>query len=202
MEAFDILVGGLLGGAATYGALRLTGSFKRSPQREIRTEATVLLERVEKVFKVVLAEGHFSEIYDYAEDKNLFFGWVTDSKKALIVVKAKVLVGFDFAKVRMRWEEGARRIVIEEIPAPEILSIDSDYNVYDIEQGVFNRFNTQEYTKMLVEAKQTLHNKAVASELPVIASKQLGVLLDQLALSMGWEVQYLLPPAPKKELPE
>lgn len=202
MEALDILIGTLLGGGATYAIVHLTGRFRRDPKREIRTEATVLLERVEKVFKVVLAEGHFSEIYDYAENKNLLFGWVTDQKKALIVVKAKVLVGFDFAKVRLRWEEGARRIVIEEIPAPEILSIDSDYNVYDIEQGVFNRFNTQEYTKMLVDAKQTLHNKAVASELPVIASKQLGVLLDQLALSMGWEVTYLLPPAAKKELPE
>jgi hypothetical protein len=201
MEALDLLIGTLLGGVATYGILHLTGRFRRDPQREIRTEATVLLERVEKVFKVVLAEGHFSEIYDYAENKNMFFGWVTDSKKALIVVKAKVLVGFDFGKVRLRWEEGQRQLVIEEIPAPEILSIDSDYNVYDIEQGVFNRFNTQEYTKMLVEAKQTLHNRAVASELPVIANKQLAVLLDQLALSMGWQVRYALPPTAKKELP-
>ena len=38
-----------------------------------------------------------------------------------------VLVGFDFTKVKIRWQESTRMMIIKEFPEPEILSTDSDY---------------------------------------------------------------------------
>lgn len=195
---FIIIVSVLAGFSVAMWLNRMRGN----QQKEIVKESTVLLERIEKVFKVVLAEGHFSEIYDYNDKKELFFGLKTGSKKALIVAKAKVLVGYDFAKVKMRWVEGTRRMVIEELPDPEILSIDSDYNIYDMDQGWFNKFNKEEYTKLFSDAKQTIHNKAVASELPNVATRQVHLLLNQLGDTMGWKVEFRLPPAPEKLLEE
>lgn len=202
MDAFFLLLGCVIGGIAGYGFFKLIAKWKGDGQKEIIKESTVLLERIEKVFKVVLAEGHFSEIYDYTDKKDMFFGLKAGEKKALIVAKAKVLVGFDFAKVKINWVEGKRRMVVEEMPEPEILSIDSDYNIYDIDQGMFNKFNKQEYTKLLSDAKQTIHNKAIASELPKVATRQVNVLLNQLAATMGWKIEYQLPASQKNMLEE
>lgn len=193
MELIELLFIGLLGTGAGYGIATLFGKLGTSRQKEIRTESTVLLERIEKVFKVVLAEGHFSEIHDYTDRKDLFMGLKAGSKKALIVTKAKVMVGYDFQKVRVRWEEGSRRMVVDDMPEPEILSIDSDYTIYDIDQGLFNRFNKDEYTKLLSDAKQVIHNKAVASELPQVARRQVQILLTQLAETSGWKIDYTFP---------
>lgn len=194
MDGFFLLLGCLIGGIAGYGIFSLIAKWQGTGQKEIIKESVVLLERIERVFKVVLAEGHFSEIYDYNDQKEVLFGLMAGSKKALIVARAKVLVGYDFSKVKINWIEGKRRMVIEAMPEPEILSIDSDYNIYDIDQGLFNKFNKEEYTKLLSDAKQTIHNKAVASELPRVAQAQVQVLLSQLAGTMGWQIEYTSKP--------
>ena len=190
----------LIGIAAGFGIFSVYNKFTNKEGMLIKNESTVLLEKIEKVFKIVLAEGHFSEIYDHTSEKEVLFGLHTLNKKALIVAKAKVLVGFDFAKVKVRWEEGSRKMIIEEFPEPEILSTDSDYKFYDIDQGLFNKFKNEEYTALLADAKQTMQNKAIASELPKIAKKQAVVMLTQMAGSMGWDIDFRLPSAEQKLL--
>ncbi len=190
----------LIGIAAGFGIFSVYNKFTNKEGTLIKNESVVLLEKVEKVFKVVLAEGHFSEIYDHSSQSEVLFGLTTVNKKALIVAKAKVLVGFDFAKVKIRWEEGSRRMIIEEFPEPEILSTDSDYKFYDIDHGMFNKFKNEEYTALLADAKQTMQNQAIASELPKIAKKQAVVMLSQMASSMGWNIDFRLPAAEVKML--
>ena len=192
----------LIGIAAGFGIFSVYNKFVHKEGTLIKNESVVLLEKVEKVFKVVLAEGHFSEIYDHSSQSEVLFGLTTVSKKALIVAKAKVLVGFDFAKVKIRWEEGSRRMIIEEFPEPEILSTDSDYKFYDIDHGMFNKFKNEEYTALLADAKQTMQNQAIASELPKIAKKQAVVMLSQMASSMGWNIDFRLPANEVKLLEE
>ena len=190
----------LIGIAAGFGIFSVYNKLVNKEGTLIKNESVMLLEKVEKVFKVVLAEGHFSEIYDHSSQSEVLFGLTTVNKKALIVAKAKVLVGFDFAKVKVRWEEGTRKMIIEEFPEPEILSTDSDYKFYDIDHGMFNKFKNEEYTALLADAKQTMQNQAIASELPKIAKKQAVVMLSQMASSMGWNIDFRLPAADVKLL--
>lgn len=107
------------------------------------------------------------------------------NKKALNVGKAKVLVGFDFAKVKIHRQGGTRTMIILEFTESEILSTDSDYKFYDMDQGLFNKFENEEYTALLVDAKKTMQTKAIGRELPKIAKKQTVVMLSQMASSMG-----------------
>ncbi|MBC7893223.1 MAG: DUF4230 domain-containing protein [Sphingobacteriaceae bacterium] len=202
MELLTILLALLLGALGGYAGFSFFHRRRRNEQALIRTESTVLLERIEKVFKVVLAEGHFSEIYDHRSDKE--FLWILKvPKKALIVARAKVLVGFDFGKVAWRWVEGERKVVIDDLPPPEILSMDSDYKFYDIDQdSLLNPFTSKDYTNLLTDAKQVMHTQAIASELPKIATRQLHLLIDQLALSMNWQVEFRLDAAEQKQLTE
>ena len=154
----------------------------------IRVESNVLLERIEKVFKVVLAEGYFTEIYDHNSKKE-FWGLFKSSNKALVVAKAKVSVGYDFSKMKVSRENTERKLVIEEFAPAEILSVDTDYKFYDLNQGILNKFNNEDYTSILAEAKKMMQEKAQESDLPLIAANQVKVMMKQLAASMNWELE-------------
>lgn len=183
----SLCVGAALGAGVFYF---LSG--RQKVQSEPLKEASILLEKIEKVFKVVMAEGYFTEIYNYQHDKNIW-NLIKDKKKALVIAKAKVLVGYDFGKMKYHIPPSSRKIVIDYFPAPEILSIDTDYKFYDIEQGWLNRFQSDDYTSILNEAKQTMNEKALQSDLPRIASNQLQLVMFQLAAAMQWKIDLQLP---------
>lgn len=192
----SVMLGGSLGAGAYF-----FWSKRHKPDSEPQKEATILLERIEKVFKVVMAEGYFTEIYNYQHDKNIW-NLIKDKKKALIIAKAKVLVGYDFGKLRYHIEGAEKRMVIDYFPEPEILSMDTDYKFYDIEQGWLNRFQSDDYTSILNEAKQTMNEKALQSDLPRIATNQVQLMMFQLAATMNWKIDMQLPEANKDILEE
>ncbi len=192
-----LLVGGT-GGVLLTNVIK--GQFKKpdTTLTDVRTQSTLLLERIEKVFKVVMAEGYFSEIYNYQDQKKILYV-LNDPKKAMIIAKSKVLVGFDFAKVRFRQPEAGQKIlIVESFPEPEVLSIDTDYQFYDIVPGVLNHFSSEDYTQILDDAKRVMHERALQSDLPRIANNQIQYMMYQLAGSLGWELQ--LPEAEQRKL--
>ena len=193
---FFLITLGLGAGGGIWAYSRYGGGSRKS---EPTKEASVLIDRIEKVFKVVMAEGYFTEIYNYQHDLDIWHLF-KDKKKALIIAKAKVLVGFDFSKVRWRVESESRQLVVEYFPAPEILSMDTEYKFYDIESGWINRFKTDDLTNILSEAKDVMNEKAMESDLPRIANNQIQLMMYQLAASMNWKVQMQLSESNQKML--
>lgn len=188
-----LLLVGAGGGAVLAGTLR-----KRAGLSNVRRDSVLLLERIEKVFKVVMAEGYFSEIYNYQDQKKILYV-LNDPKKAMVIAKSKVLVGFDFAKVRFRTPDNTdRKLIIESFPEPEVLSVDTDYTFYDIQAGILNHFSGDDYTQILDEAKRAMNERAMQSDLPKIANNQIQYMMYQLASSMGWQLQ--LPEAEQQKL--
>jgi hypothetical protein len=188
-----LLLVGAGGGVALANTLR-----KRTGITDIQRDSVLLLERIEKVFKVVMAEGYFSEIYNYQDQKKILY-LLNDPKKAMIIAKSKVLVGFDFAKIRFQTPtNGEKKLIIESFPEPEVLSIDTDYKFYDIQAGILNHFSGADYTQILDEAKRAMNERAMQSDLPKIANNQIQYMMYQLASSMGWQLQ--LPEADQKKL--
>jgi Protein of unknown function (DUF4230) len=201
MTALITFIGMVVGGIAAWQIFHwIYGKKLKDKSNEVRQEATVLLERIEKVFKVVVSEGYFTEIYDHYSKKE-FLGLLLTNKKALVVVKAKVSIGFDFAKMKVRRDENTRKLIVEYFPEAEILSVDTDYKFYDINQGFLNQFNHEDYTKILTEAKKVMQEKALQSDLPKTANKQIGLMMTQLAASMNWDVDFLPVISPQKTLP-
>ena len=84
-------------------------------------------------------------------------------------------------------------MIIDYFPKPEILSMDTDYKFYDIEQGWLNRFQSDDYTAILNEAKQTMNEKALQSDLPRIATNQVQLMMFQIAKTMNWNIDLQLP---------
>ena len=174
---------------AVYGATRLIQYWtKMGAQEEVK--AVVLLERVEKVMKLVTVEGSFSEIYDYKH--HLIADIWPFRKKALIRINARVLVGYDFEKVVITADEQSRTITIENIPPPEILSIEHDMDYYNFENGLFNLITNKDITEMGFEAKEFISGKARESDLFDKAEEQRKDLFEILALAVeasGWKLE-------------
>ena len=157
------------------------------PKKEV--EAAVLLDRVEKVMKLVTVEGSFSEIYDYKHHV------VADiwpfRKKALVRVNAKVLVGYDFERVNIQLDHDQRTIRITNLPPPEILSIEHDMDYYNFENGLFNMITNKDITEMGFEAKEFIAEKAAESDLFAQAEEQRKELFEILSLAIeasGWQL--------------
>ena len=160
--------------------------------RELRIEQSsqAILERIEKVSKLITVEGYFSEIYDYKD-----YYWYDLSpfrKKALIRVKAKVSMGIDFEGVSIHADEASRKISLGPIPQTEILSIDHESDYYDISEGTFNSFSEKDYNELQRNAKDYIRNVALESDLVEQAEEQRDELLELIRFyveGVGWELE-------------
>lgn len=171
------------------GILLTRWYFLRS--QTVETEnATVLLERIKQVAKLVTVEGYFSEIYDYKD----YYGYDLSifTKKALLKVKAKVSAGYDLEKMKISAYPEIKTIKISGIPPVEILSIEHDIEYYDVQEGFFNSFTTEDYNKMNANAKEFIRQKALESDLMNQASDQRNLVFETIrfmAESTGWKIE-------------
>lgn len=170
-----LLLGLILGGVIAFLA-----SKKLDSEPSVITESShTIAESMRKVFKVVSAEGHFNEIYNYEETTKLF-NFIPSKKKALVIVQAKVLVGYDFEKFQWEVDEQNRKVRLLNFPAPEILSTETDYKYYNIEEQFFNLFSKDDLAKVQQNSKQQVIEAAKKSHLPEVAAEQMRTLLTEL----------------------
>jgi len=160
------------------------------PKKQVITDSTVVLEKVQKVLKLVTVEGSFSEIHKHEE----FYGYNISPlrKKALIRVNAKVLVGYDLEKLNMEIDEKARTIFIDAFPDPEILSMDDEVEYYDISEGLFTSFSKEDYTSIQKEAENIITQNVLKSNLFEKSNAQKEDMIGLLELSLhsvGWKLE-------------
>ncbi len=171
------------------GVLLTRWYFQRT--QKVETEnSTILLERIKQVAKLVTVEGYFSEIYDYKDYYGYDMSFFT--KKALLKVKAKVSAGYDLEKMKVTAFPEAKIIRITGIPPVTILSIEHDIEYYDVQEGFFNSFTTEDYNKLNARAKEFIREKALDSELMDQAAGQRNLVFETIrfmAEGMGWEVE-------------
>lgn len=163
--------------------------FLRSETVE-QENSTVLLEQIKQVAKLVTVEGYFSEIYDYKD----YYGYDLSffRKKALLRVKAKVLVGYDLEKMKITAVPETKTIRLSNIPPAQILSIEHDLDYYDVQEGMFNSFTNEDYTKLNANAKEFIRKKAMESNLLNSAATQRNTILETMrfmAQSAGWALE-------------
>ncbi|ACU07131.1 hypothetical protein FIC_00676 [Flavobacteriaceae bacterium 3519-10] len=175
MTLLMLLLGLILGGVIAFLA-----SKKLKSEAPVITESShTIAESMRKVFKVVSAEGHFNEIYNYEETTKLF-NFIPSKKKALVIVQAKVLVGYDFEKFQWEVDEQNRKVKLLNFPPPEILSTETDYKYYNIEEQFFNLFSKDDLAKVQQNGKRQVIEAAKKSHLPGVAAEQMRTLLTEL----------------------
>jgi hypothetical protein len=141
-----------------------------------------------KVFKIVFAEGHFNELYNYEETKKIF-GFIPSTKRALVIIEAKVLVGYDFEKCKWEMDEAAQKIKLISFPKPEIISIEPNYKYYNFDDNIFNLLGHNDLTRIQSNGKKQVELAAEKSHLPKIAADQMRILLTEVVRSKNWQLE-------------
>lgn len=162
-----------------------------SAKVESEEQSQVLLEKIKTVCKLVTVEGYFSEVYDYKE----YWGYDLSPfrKKALIRIRAKVSVGYDLTKMHFETQPHLKKIIISQLPDPEIMSIDHDLDYYDITEGTFNSFSEADYNKMNKNAKEKVRKEANNSDLFLTAEAESAQVFDIIGFMVegaGWTLEF------------
>ncbi len=175
MTLLMLVLGLFLGGIIAF----LASNKLSSGPAVIHESSHTIAESMRKVFKVVSAEGHFNEIYNYEETTKIF-NFIPSKKKALVIVQAKVLVGYDFEKFKWEFDEVNKTVKLLNFPAPQILSTETDYKYYNIEEQFFNLFSKDDLAKIQQNGKRQVIEAAKKSHLPEVAAEQMRTLLTEL----------------------
>lgn len=160
------------------------------PQNNSVEDASVLLEKIETVTKLITVEGHFSEIYNYSESD----GWMLPlwDKKVLVRVRATVSAGYDLESLNIEADAATKTIRMSALPEPEILSIDHTLDYYDITEGYFTSFTPEDYNRINQRAKDLIRDQALKSKLMPAAQEQADKMLELIAFmvqSAGWKLE-------------
>lgn len=159
------------------------------PQSRSTEDATVLLEKIQAVTKLITVEGQFSEIYNYNESDGYILNlW---DKKVIVRVRATVSAGYDLERLNMEADPATKTIRMSALPEPEILSIDHTLDYYDISEGYFTSFTPEDYNRINQRAKDLISEKAVESKLMPAAREQADKMLEIIRFmveSAGWKL--------------
>lgn len=184
-----VILGMILGVAG--GVLATLFFYQNKSNRQLQQQSQLLLEQVRQVCKLITVEGEFSEIFTHRDAKKVFFNLLHLEKKALIIVKAKVLVGFDLTKIDIGINKDKKQVTLSQFPGPEIMSIETDLEYYDLQKGMISKFSEGDLTEILKNTKNFIREKAETGHLMQIANNQsadtIGII-RQLIESVGWEL--------------
>jgi len=196
---FSLLIVAIFGMVIGVAAMLYFTSLVDIPEPEtvVEENSTVLLEKIKRVYKMVVVEGEFADILDHKEQKQ-YLGYTMPgfSKQLLLKVKAKVSVGYDLDNLKVTYHHDSKTIYLSNIPEPEIISIDSDITYYDLTDGMFNEFTPEELTAITAKAKTQIREQALKSSLFPAAQEQAHEMFDiitLLARENGWKVAYDMP---------
>lgn len=158
----------------------------------VEYDTALIQQQIKNVGKLVVTEGHFSEVMTYKDQKKYLGDLITFDKKALVIINADVTVSFDLSKVTYDIDAENKIVTIKSIPEEE-LKISPDIKYYDVEQSSFNEFTGNDYNKINKIAKENLAKKIEKSTLKSNAKNRLVSELSKILIvtnSMGWKLQY------------
>ncbi|WP_417443215.1 DUF4230 domain-containing protein [Joostella sp.] len=190
-DIIQILLGLLLGILGTYWLVSIL--WKRKSSESTEKQSVILLEKIRNVYKLVTVEGEFAEIYQYENVREHFMKLISSKKKALLVINAKVNIGFDLKKIEMHADPSSKKIILTAFPQPEVLSIEPDVKYYDIKEGLFNWFKTEDLSTLNSEAKEHILKKIPESGLIETAKKEAldaVLMIENMVQAIGWKLDY------------
>ena len=169
--------------------------YKQCTQKEtvvINSSSELIVEQLKNVSKLVVSEGHFSEVFNYENSKEIFGEYLTAEKKAIVVVNADVTIAYNLEDLKYELNEEQKTLRILSIPEHEI-SINPDLQYYDIQDDFLNPFEAEDYNTIKNTVNENLLKKVNKSTLVSNAQNRLISELSKfyiLTNSLGWTLEY------------
>ncbi len=184
---YGLLIGAVIVGVVFY--------FYRSFFVKNKTEeqSVVLLEKIRNVSKLITVESDFSEIMHYSDAKNILLNLLSSHKKAIVLANSKVMVGFDMKEMRIEPNPKKKLLTITHFPEPQVLSIETDVEYYDVSNGLFNKFAAADLTQLNKKVRENIQSKIPESGVLKTANgKALETIkmIEQIVDTFGWKLSY------------
>ncbi len=202
----DFLAGIFIGAVLLAVGLYFSKSyFIREKTQE---QSSVLLEKIRNVAKLITVESDFSEILHYSDTRDLLLNLLKSRKKAIVLAHSRVMVGFDMRKMKLETDPKRKILTITHFPEPEILSIETEVEYYDVSNGLFNKFAAEDLTKLNKRINENIREKIPGSGILENARNKAFnsiKMIEQIVDAFGWKLEYKqlpAPPAEMKKLPE
>ncbi|MEL6304056.1 MAG: DUF4230 domain-containing protein [Bacteroidota bacterium] len=185
-----VLAGALL---ALTSVLIYKSCTERKQESAVLEESSMLIQQeLKNVSKLMVSEGHFSEVYSYKDSKELFGPMLTADKKALVVVNAAVSISYDMRQLTYEIDTETKTVRVNHLPEPEI-NINPDFEYYDVTADYLNPFKAKDYNTIKDNVKKSLLKKIEASTLVSNAENRFLSELSRILLlteTMGWTLEY------------
>ncbi len=165
---------------------------KKEEQMLLQESSILIQKQINNVGKLVVTEGHFSEVFNYKKSKDIFGDYFTSDKKALVVVNADVTIAYDLSKIEFEVDQENKTLTILSIPEEEI-KIYPDLEYYDMQSDFLNPFEAKDYNDIKRAVTSSLNNKLLESDLKSNAKNRLISELSKfyiLTNSLGWTLNY------------
>lgn len=166
--------------------------FSKTSEASTEYNSNLIQEQIKNVGKLVVTEGHYSQVLTHKDSKKYLGGYLTFDKKAIVVVNTEASVMYDLRKMQYEIDATNKTIRIVSIPKEEI-KINPDIQYYDIEQSSFNEFTSADFNAITKKVKADLVKKIENSTLKKNAQNRLISELSKILLvsqSVGWKVEY------------
>ena len=166
--------------------------FKKADDSSLDYNTNLIQQQIVNVGKLVVTEGHFSEVVTYKNQQKYMMDMLSFEKKALVIVNSDVTVSYDLHQMKYDIDEKNKIITILSIPKEEI-KISPDIKFYDVEQSQINPFTGDDYNKINKSVKANLAKKIEKSSLKSNAQNRLISELSKILIltnTMGWKLQY------------
>jgi hypothetical protein len=166
--------------------------FKKEDNSSMEYNTNLIQQQILNVGKLVVTEGHFSEVITYKNQQKYMMDMLSFEKKALVVINADVTVSYDLHQMKYDIDKTNKTITILKIPKEEI-KISPDIKFYDVTQSQMNPFTGDDYNKINKSVKANLAKKIEKSSLKTNAQNRLISELSKILIltnTMGWKLQY------------
>ena len=166
--------------------------FKDKDDQTTFEETALIQQQLLNVGKLIVTEGHYSEVLTYKNQQSYMMDMLSFEKKALVIVNADATVSYDLRQIQYDINEATKTITIKNIPKEEI-KISPDIKFYDVESSTFNEFTGDDYNKINAKVKASLRKKIEKSTLKTNAQNRLLSELSKILIltnTMGWTLQY------------
>lgn len=165
---------------------------KNEQKATLQENSALIQEQIKNVGKLIVTEGHFSQVFTYNKSKDIFGKYLSFKKKALVVVNADVFISYDLSLIEYKIDETTKTLTILSIPKEEI-KMSPDLEYYDIEADFLNPFEAKDYNNIKDLVKKSLLKKLEKSDMVANAQNRLVSELAKfyiLTNSMGWTLEY------------
>jgi hypothetical protein len=187
----EFIVGLIIGAAIVAGLAYLFRNMFVKDKSE--QQSVILLEKIRSVSKLITIESDFTEILHHKDTKSLLLNMFSSDKKAIVLANSKVMVGFDMKQIRIKPYPKNKTLELIHFPPPQVMSIETHLDYYDITNGLFNKFEASDLTKLNQKVRENIETKIPQSGiLNTAQEKALETIkmIENIVDTFGWKLDY------------